>query len=111
MHELPITQKLLEQVLIVAEKNRLMRVNMVTIRLGALSGYVDESIDFYWRIIAKDTVAAKAEVKVVRTEGQVECLNCGKVMKWTAEVCPQCKSHRLKITAGNELMLQSVEGE
>lgn len=112
MHELAITQALLAQVLSVAKKNNLKTVDSIHIALGQYTSFVDESIDFYWKIIAKDTPAAAAKIIISRLPGKVTCLSCHQVLnssKPKPDLCPHCGSFKLKIEGGDELLLEEIK--
>lgn len=113
MHELAVTEALLEQVLAVAKKQRLDRVDRVSIRLGQFASFVDESIDFYWQILAKDTLAVKAKVVIVRIPGEIKCLSCKQALPPMAtkpDLCPLCQSFKLVVVGGDELILEEITG-
>jgi hydrogenase nickel incorporation protein HypA/HybF len=57
MHELPVTESLLEIALRHARKAGAERITRLNIVIGELSSIVDESIRFYWDIVSKDTMA------------------------------------------------------
>lgn len=111
MHELVITQALLNKVCVLADKNRLKRVINVYVQIGEMSGYVDESIMLYWNIIAKESIASNSQVILKRIPVKIKCLKCGRIMKQELDACDRCKSHKLKIVNGNKLILTKIEGE
>jgi len=65
MHELAVTQSILKIALQHAEKANANRVTDLNIVMGELSKMVDDSIQFYWDIIAKDTIAEKATLHLM----------------------------------------------
>ena len=73
MHELAITQSILNIVLRHPEQAGAQRVTDIHIVMGELSTNVDDSIQFYWDIIARETPAEGAEhrVEVVRKEIEI----------------------------------------
>jgi hydrogenase nickel incorporation protein HypA/HybF len=73
MHELPVTQSILDIALRHAEGKRITDIYLV---MGDLSRLVDDSIQFYWDIIAKDTVAAGATLHFRRVPAEFQCMVC-----------------------------------
>ncbi len=111
MHELAITQALLQQVLSVAEKSQIHRVDQIVISLGEYTSFVDESIQFYWDIITKGTIAAHAEVIIHRLPGKITCLSCHKTLESGVakpDLCPYCQSYKLLVEGGDELLLEEI---
>ncbi len=111
MHEFAVTQALLKQVIDAAEKVHVSNVTEIVISLGEYTSFVDESIQFYWSIIAKDSIAAQASIKINRIPGKITCLQCKKILKpgqLKPDVCPYCQSYKLLVTGGDELLLEEI---
>jgi hydrogenase nickel incorporation protein HypA/HybF len=113
MHEMAVTQSILRITLEHAQRVQASRVSAINIKLGQLSSLVDDSICFYWDLIAKDTIAEKAELRFERIPARVVCLDCGAEFALPKDsfACPQCRSERFRITAGDEMIVQSIEVE
>jgi len=60
MHELTITQTMLDIVLEQAKKASAKKVGAINLVIGELSGFVEESVRFYFDFLAKDTIAEGA---------------------------------------------------
>lgn len=111
MHELAVTQSILEIALRHAgEAKRITQLNLV---IGALAGIVDESVQFYWDIIAKDTIAEGSALHFKRIKTSFHCNTCGHDFEPDGRIsaCPKCGGHQLIITAGREFQLESIEVE
>jgi hydrogenase nickel incorporation protein HypA/HybF len=113
MHEMAVTESILRITLEHAEKAKARRVSAITIRLGQLSSLVDDSIRFYWDLIAKDTIAEKAELRFERIPSRALCLDCGMEFPLPKDsfACPKCRSERFRITAGEEMIVDNIEIE
>lgn len=113
MHELPVTQSILQIALQHAQKAHAKRIVDLNIVMGELSSMVDDSIQFYWDIIAKDTIAEGAALHFRRVPAQLECLACAAQYHPSSEelACPRCGSLRVKILAGEEFLLESIDVE
>ncbi len=113
MHELPITQSLLKIALDHAEKANAQQITGINIVMGELSSMVDDSIQFYWEIIAKDTIAEKATLHFRRVPAELQCMTCFEKYHPTEQelICPKCGSVGAKIIAGEEFSLESIDVE
>ncbi|MCP4416339.1 MAG: hydrogenase maturation nickel metallochaperone HypA [Chloroflexi bacterium] len=113
MHELPITENILEIAVRHGQQANAARVTHLYLVIGQLSSIVDNSIQFYWDIISKDTICEGATLHFERISARLLCLNCGHAYGFLHELttCPNCDSSRVKVTAGEEFQLQSIEIE
>ncbi len=113
MHELPITQSILDIALRHAEKAGARRVTDLHLVIGRLSYVVDDSIRFYWDTIAKGTIAEGARLHFQRVPAELLCLDCNHRYAPDDETlaCPKCQSVRVKVAAGDEFRLESIDVE
>ena len=113
MHELPITESLLKIALDHAEKANAKQITALNIVMGELASMVDDSIQFYWEIVAKDTIAEKAILNFRRVPAELQCMTCFHKYHPTDKelVCPQCGGVGAKIIAGEEFALESIDVE
>ncbi|HVN16835.1 MAG TPA: hydrogenase maturation nickel metallochaperone HypA [Anaerolineales bacterium] len=111
MHELPVTQSILKIALEHAEKANAKRITDLHIVQGELSSMVDDSIQFYWEIIAKDTIAQNATLHFRRVPAELQCMAC--FQKYHPKdgelVCPNCGSVGAKIVAGEEFFVEAID--
>lgn len=113
MHELAVTQSILNIVLNYAEKAGAAKVTKIYLVIGELSSIVDESVQFYWEIIAKNTLAEQADLIFRRVSASLECLDCNTIYQLDGNViyCPSCGSTRIKILSGEEFYLEAIDIE
>ena len=113
MHEMAVTESILKITLDHAARAKAGRVSAINIRLGQLSSLVDDSIRFYWELIAADTIAEKAELRFERIPARVLCLDCSNEFGLSREsfACPRCGSERFRVIAGDEMSVESIEVE
>jgi hydrogenase nickel incorporation protein HypA/HybF len=113
MHELSVTESLLEITLRHAEQAGAARVTDLHIVVGQLASIVDDSVQFYWDMISKDTPAEGAALHFQRIPAELVCLDCGTRYPAAGDefACPRCKGLRAKIAAGEEFYLDSIEVE
>jgi len=113
MHELAVTESLLKIALGHAEKANAQRVTDLHIVIGDLASMVDESIQFYWDIIAKDTIAEGATLHFRRVSAELQCNACSERYQPTDKelICPNCHGIGAKIITGEEFFLESIDVE
>jgi hydrogenase nickel incorporation protein HypA/HybF len=110
MHELAVTENLLEIAVRHGEAAGAKRVTDLYLRIGELSSFVDDSVQFYWDIISKGTICEGAVLHFERIPAELRCLDCGASYTLNQEIqpCPQCGSQRVKVLRGDELKLDSI---
>ena len=113
MHELSVTESLLKIAVEHAEKAQAKRVTDLHIVIGELASMVDDSIQFYWEIIAKDTIAEQARLHFQRVPAELQCNTCLERYHPTDKelICPKCSGVGAKIIAGEEFALESIDVE
>ena len=113
MHEMSITQSLLEIALRHAEKAGAQRITRLNLVIGELASVVDNSIQFYWDIVGKDTIAEGAELHFERVPGSLRCLACAHTFPLDGKdyTCPACGEVRVTAAGGNDFRLESIEVE
>ncbi len=110
MHELSITENILEITLRHAEKAGEVRVTDLFLVIGELSSVVDDSVQFYWDFVSEGTAAEGAKLHFRRIPAEFECKECGHKYQMTEDlICPECESSKIRILAGREFSLESIE--
>jgi hydrogenase nickel incorporation protein HypA/HybF len=69
MHELGITQELIDTVLEYARRAEARRVGRVVLRIGPQAGVDPESIQFAFQVLARGTIAADAIIELEADPG------------------------------------------
>lgn len=113
MHELAFTESILEIACRHAEEAEAVRVKRLHILLGALSSFVDDSVRFYWDMIARGTICEGAELHFERVPARLTCRDCGQEHLLEREVtpCPGCGSFRVQVSGGDESRIESLDVE
>lgn len=113
MHELTITESLLEIALRHGENAKANRITDLYLVIGELATVVDDSVQFYWDIIAKDTPAEGATLHFQRKDTEIQCLDCEQRYHPTNNMmaCPNCQSINVKILSGEEFFLEAINIE
>ena len=110
MHELSVTQSVLDIALKNAGARKVKQINLV---VGQFASIVDDSVQFYWDIISKDTLAEGSLLHFERIPGEMTCQTCGYTFRPDDETfaCPSCSSVRVRITKGEEFRVESIDVE
>jgi hydrogenase nickel incorporation protein HypA/HybF len=111
MHELSVTQSVLEIATRHAQKAGASRITGLNLVIGQLSSIVDDSVQFYWDIIAQGTLAEGAILNFLRRPIELNCLDCNEKYHPVGEdfACPVCGSIRIKVLSGDEFFVESIE--
>jgi len=113
MHELSVTESLLEIALRHAREAGAERITRLNVIIGEFSSIVDESVQFYWDMVSEGTIAEGAELHFERVEGVLRCLDCGHTFPLGGDtfVCPKCGGSQVVTAGGDEFRLDSIEIE
>ncbi len=113
MHELAITESILNISLKHAEQANATAVTDLFLVIGDLSSVVDDSVQFYWDIVSRDTLAEGAVLHFSRIPIEMTCQDCGKAYTPDKETmnCPGCGGASPVITKGEEFYLDSITVE
>jgi len=111
MHELSITQNILDIALEQAKAVEADKITRINLTIGELSGIVDECVQFYFELLSKDTIAAGANLSFDRPPMKLRCRNCSTTfsadnLNW---VCPNCQERQIEIISGRECYVNSIE--
>jgi len=111
MHELSVTESVLEIAIKHAEKAGAKKVTDIHLVIGRLSSIVDDSVEFYWQMITKDSLCEDAKLHFKRIPAELVCLECGHKYVLTQELipCPNCGSARIRVLSGDEFNIDSIE--
>jgi len=113
MHELPITENILEIALRHAKQANARKISTIYLAIGNLASIVDDSVQFYWDIVAKDTIAEGAILNFKRIPTTLQCQVCSLRFNPNEDdfSCPDCNSQNIKIVTGNEFYLDAIDVE
>ncbi len=113
MHELAVTQQILETVLNAARREGAVRVTRVRLVLGDLSTFVDASVRFYWDMVAEGTLCEGSDLEFERVPAKFSCRTCGAEYSCGAELspCPKCGGADVRVIGGDEFHVASIDVE
>ncbi|MBI5351769.1 MAG: hydrogenase maturation nickel metallochaperone HypA [Chloroflexi bacterium] len=113
MHELAVTQSILDIALRHATQASAKKITSINIVIGEFASIVDDSVQFYWDLLADDTIAKGAQLCFERIAGEMTCTNCQHAFhpKDIDFACPNCGSQFVQITKGDEFRVDSIDVE
>lgn len=114
MHEMGVTRDLVDTVVRIAQERNAVEVSRVYLHIGFVRDIVDELLEGCFRWMARDTVAANAELIIERIPFTVQCNHCGliyaidgtKEETWT---CPVCEERDYHLNSGMEFFISHLE--
>jgi len=111
MHELGVTQSILRIALHHAQQAGAVHIKEVNLVIGELSSIVDDSVQFYWDMIAQGTIAEGAILNFTRIPAMLGCQACGHefLMDRQEFICPACGSQKIVVAGGEEFYLESID--
>mgnify|MGYP001491058339 CR=1 FL=1 len=113
MHELAVTESILEIALRHAEQANARQIRNLYLVIGDFSSIVDESVQFYWDLVADNTPAMGARLNFRRIPAEMECQACGGCYtpSYDQLTCPECGSAQVKLVKGDEFYLEAIDVE
>jgi hydrogenase nickel incorporation protein HypA/HybF len=94
-----------------AGADRILEIHLV---IGDLTTMVDDSVQFYFDLMAEGTAAEGATLVFRREAGHLSCAGCGleaRVSPPLPHLCPRCDGLALRVTGGQAFMVESIEVE
>ncbi len=113
MHELAITEGIIEAAVPEAKRHGARKILEIRLKIGELSGVLPECIQEYFNIASRGTIAEGARLSVEKIPVTIECKGCG----YSGEIpkrkifCPRCQSADFTLTSGREYFVDSLEVE
>jgi hydrogenase nickel incorporation protein HypA/HybF len=113
MHELTVTQNVLQLALEYAGRAGAKRVQRINLVVGALSGIVDDSVQFYFDFVSQGTPAEGAQLTFERVPARFRCRACGQEFEFQDDnwACPACQALGGELVSGREFCMDSIEVE
>jgi hydrogenase nickel incorporation protein HypA/HybF len=109
MHELSLCGSIYE----IADRAAAGRaVSVIHLRVGQLRQVVPETLTYCWALVSEQTELAGSRLIVDSVPVTLHCLDCGSTTTLADQLmllCANCCGVRVSVTAGEELMLTSLE--
>jgi len=113
MHEFPITEQIVKIVTNKAKEGNARKVTRITLVVGEYSGFIGESIQMYFDIISKGTLADGATLEIENVKPKLKCPACGEYFfrKPLSFACPKCGQDGEPTSIGKEFYVKNIEIE
>jgi len=107
VHELALTQSVVEQI---TERVGAARVTRVALQIGRLSGVVCDSVRFCFEVCVQGTSLEGARLEIIENPGRARCRECAASFEVSdmLALCA-CGSADLEYVSGDELRIREVE--
>jgi hydrogenase nickel incorporation protein HypA/HybF len=114
MHELSVTQSILDTVLAYARENDVEKVLCIRLTIGALNDFEREWIQRYFDYLSRDTPAEGARIVVRRVEPAFHCSSCAHtfdvdLQKADRVRCPLCSGEEVHLERGQEFFITDMD--
>jgi Zn finger protein HypA/HybF involved in hydrogenase expression len=112
MREFSTTQNLLNRALEIANSRQIVRINLL---IGPFSEEREDSIQFYWKDLAKGSFGEGAELHFDHVKVEMRCFDCTGTFyldeNEDVSLCRYCYSEHSDFLSGEDVRLESVEVE
>jgi hydrogenase nickel incorporation protein HypA/HybF len=107
VHELALTQSVVDMI---TDRLGPARITAVHLEVGRLSGVLPDAVRFAFEVITEGTGLAGARLAITEPPGQARCRSCG--AEFDADdllILCACGSADVEVTAGQDMLIRSVE--
>ena len=113
MHELSLSEGMLDLIKSNAAEAGFSRVFGVHLEIGELAGIDTEALRFSFDAVTRGTLASDATLNISPVPGEARCGNCERTVHISSRIdpCPDCGDYRLEVTGGVDMTLKSLEVE
>lgn len=114
MHELQVTESILDIVLKHAKENQVNKILSIQLRVGELSDLENEWIQHYFDYLSKGSPAEGATLKIERVPVMMQCEDCANQyevnIKENKDIqCPECGCKEHTLISGREYYIKDME--
>ena len=113
MHELSITEGILNTAIEEARQRNAVRITQIILGMGQLSYVVPECVQDYFDMLSEDTIAHGAKLTFNYIPAVLECRECNSrfPMQHMRLRCPNCSGAKVDIIEGKDFYIDKLEIE
>lgn len=113
MHEMGITQGILETAINAAEESGMGRITEVRITIGELTEIMEFALQFAYESLTPGTIAEGSVLVVQHVGASSHCNDCGSDYEHDRfeMLCPKCGSFNVTLLTGREMRIDSIEAD
>ena len=114
MHELQVTERILDLVLKHAAGHDVTKIVVIHLRIGELSDLEDEWLQRYFDYLSKGTLAENARLEIEKAPIVMQCESCDSSLEVKKDelqkiVCADCGESRFRLVSGREYFVKNIE--
>lgn len=111
MHELSVTENILEIALRHANTANAKKITHIFLVIGDMASIIDDSVQFYWDIISKDTIADGSRLIFRRIPAEFQCRDCGTKYEINDDnfMCPNCSGIHVTLVSGDQFYVEAID--
>ncbi|MCV6612762.1 MAG: hydrogenase maturation nickel metallochaperone HypA [Amphritea sp.] len=111
MHEMSIAEGIVQVLEEQATAQQYQRVKAVWLEIGPLAMIESDALQFCFDAVTRNTLAEGAVLNIIKLDGLAFCMQCLKEVsiQQRYDSCPECGSHQLQITQGEEMRIKELE--
>ena len=113
MHELPVVLDIVRIIKEETKKRGFKKITQINLVIGEISSIIDESVQMYFEILAKDSVCADAILTFEHRPAMLKCSCCGREFPHEKSFnCPACGGDSMLVKdTGEEFYIKSFDGQ
>ena len=113
MHEVSICESILDILKDEAKKNSASKVTAVRLKIGELSGVVEDALRFAFEVVTKGSIAEGASLVIEEVPLTARCKACGMEFHIVgyAFSCKHCESPEIQVVSGREMQIEDIDLE
>jgi hydrogenase nickel incorporation protein HypA/HybF len=111
MHECSVTESIIKISVEKAKEAKAIRINNISLVIGELTGFMVDSIQFYFDHLSKGTIAEGAKIDIRQVKSRLKCSKCSETFerKRFDFSCPMCGGDGMPTDIGNECYIENLE--
>ncbi len=110
MHERHQVEHLIKNIQAYAQQHQLTKVTSLTVAMGDLLGFDEQSVRLYFETLGEGTIVENATIEFRLIKGQLECKKCQQNFEKLRSSldCPICGEQGLPTAVGKEFFAENI---